>query len=619
MIVGINASGYPTPITSGLVGKRANRRAQGTGNDHRLRRTVINRKLEPCTDQSLALCLAPAGHIPMLPKIRARDAARCQGVSSQVSANSIPRIAERRFDKDETMAQDTGGGVIGPDLTKGIAAAELADGGRLLGRVGDDQVLLVRRGAEVFAVAAQCTHYSGPLVDGLLVGDTVRCPWHHACFDLRTGEALRAPAFSPLETWSVEQRDGAIFVQRKRERAAASPPLKASADSPRNIVIIGGGAAGFAAAEKLRRESYQGSLVMLSDDDAAPIDRPNLSKDYLAGSAPEEWLPLRPDSFYSENHIDLRLGSRVTGIDVQSRQVMLAGRNTVSYDRLLIATGAEPVRLSVPGAEQPQVFTLRTLSDCRAIIERAKTARRVVVMGASFIGLEVAAALRTRGIEVHVVAPDKRPMERQLGPEMGDFVRSLHEAHGVVFHLEDTATAIDGHQVKLKGGDSLAADLVVVGIGVRPRVELAQKAGLSIDRGVLVNAYLQTSAPAICAAGDIARWPDPYSGQNIRVEHWVAAERQGQSAALNMLGRQERFAAVPFFWSQHYDTRINYVGHADTWEQIAIEGDLTAGDCVLRFKRAGHVLAVASISRDIDSLQAELAMERAAAITKAIG
>jgi NADPH-dependent 2,4-dienoyl-CoA reductase/sulfur reductase-like enzyme len=298
---------------------------------------------------------------------------------------------------------------------------------------------------------------------------------------------------------------------------------------------------------------------------------------------------------------------------------MLAGRNTVSYDRLLIATGAEPVRLSVPGAEQPQVFTLRTLSDCRAIIERAKTARRVVVMGASFIGLEVAAALRTRGIEVHVVAPDKRPMERQLGPEMGDFVRSLHEAHGVVFHLEDTATAIDGHQVKLKGGDSLAADLVVVGIGVRPRVELAQKAGLSIDRGVLVNAYLQTSAPAICAAGDIARWPDPYSGQNIRVEHWVAAERQGQSAALNMLGRQERFAAVPFFWSQHYDTRINYVGHADTWEQIAIEGDLTAGDCVLRFKRAGHVLAVASISRDIDSLQAELAMERAAAITKAIG
>jgi len=517
------------------------------------------------------------------------------------------------------MAQDTGSGLIGPDLTKGIAAAELADGGKLLGRVGDDQVLLVRRGAEVFALAAHCTHYDGPLHDGLLVGDTVRCPWHHACFDLRTGEALRAPAFSPLETWSVERRDGAIFVRGKREPAPASPPLKASTGAPRNVVIVGGGAAGFAAAEKLRRESYQGSLVMLSDDDAAPIDRPNLSKDYLAGSAPEEWLPLRPDSFYSENHIDLRLGSRVTGIDVQSRQVMLTSGNTVPYDRLLIATGAEPVRLSVPGAEQPHVFTLRTLSDCRAIIERAKTAGRVVVMGASFIGLEVAAALRTRGIEVHVVAPDKRPMERQLGPEMGDFVRSLHEAHGVVFHLEDTATAIDGRQVKLKSGDSLSADLVVVGIGVRPRLELAQKAGLTIDRGVLVDAYLKTSATSIWAAGDIARWPDRYSGQNIRVEHWVVAERQGQTAALNMLGRQEKFAAVPFFWSQHYDTRINYVGHAETWEQIAIEGDLPAGDCVLRFKRAGHVLAVASMSRDIDSLQAELAMERAAPITQAIG
>ena len=509
------------------------------------------------------------------------------------------------------MAQDSGG-LTGPDLTKGIAAADLADAGKLLGRVGDDQVLLVRCGAEVFAIAAQCTHYSGPLIDGLVVGDTVRCPWHHACFSLRSGEALRAPALSPLESWSVERRDGALFVRGKRERAAASPSLKASEDSPRNIVILGGGAAGFATAEKLRRESYQGGIVILSDDDSAPIDRPNLSKDYLAGSAPEEWLPLRPDSFYSENHIDLRLGSKVTGIDVQSRQVMLTDGNKVPYDRLLISTGAEPVRLSIPGAEQPHVCTLRTLSDCRALIEQAKTARQVVVLGASFIGLEVAAALRTRGIEVHLVAPDKRPMERILGSQMGNFVRSLHEAHGVVFHLEDTATAIDGHQVRLKSGARLAADIVVAGIGVRPRVELAEKAGLTIDRGVLVNAYLQTSAPGIWAAGDIARWPDPYSGDNIRVEHWVVAERQGQTAALNMLGRQEKFAAVPFFWSQHYDTRINYVGHADTWDELAIEGDISARDCVLRFRRAGRVLAVASISRDLESLQAEVAMERAA-------
>ena len=511
------------------------------------------------------------------------------------------------------MAQDQAK-LSGPDLTQGIALGELADGGKLLGRAGDEQVLLVRRGTELFAVGAQCTHYHGPLVDGLVVDDTVRCPWHHACFSLRTGEALRAPALSPIECWSVEQRDGKIFVREKRERTATMARMKASEKAPNKIVIIGGGASGFAAAQKLRRERYQGSIVVLSNENAAPIDRPNLSKDYLAGNAPEEWVALRPDSFYSENHIELRLESNVTGINAHSREVALADGSKVPFDRLLLATGAEPVRLSIPGAEQPHVRTLRTLSDCRAIIERAKTARRAVVLGASFIGLEVAAALRARGIEVHVVAPEKRPMERILGPQMGDFVRTLHEEHGVVFHLEDAASAIDGNQVSLKGGSTLEADLVVAGIGVRPRIELAERAGLTVDRGVVVNAYLETSAPAIWAVGDIARWPDPYSGESIRVEHWVVAERQGQTAALNMLGHRERFTAVPFFWSQHYDIPINYVGHAETWDQLAIEGDIAARDCLLRFKRHGRVLAVASLFRDVDSLRAEVTMERDVAI-----
>jgi NADPH-dependent 2,4-dienoyl-CoA reductase/sulfur reductase-like enzyme len=379
------------------------------------------------------------------------------------------------------------------------------------------------------------------------------------------------------------------------------------------IVIVGGGAAGFAAAEMLRRHDYKGSVVMLSNDDAAPVDRPNLSKDYLAGSAPEDWLPLRPDDFYRQANIDLRLRASVTGIDAGARHVILAGGSKVDYDRLLLATGAEPVRLPIPGADLPHVHTLRSLADSRAIIDAAKAAQRVVVIGASFIGLEVAASLRAREIEVHVVAPEKRPMERVLGSEMGDFVRALHEEHGVIFHLEDTVTTIDKRKVTLKSGGTLDADLVVVGVGVKPRLELAEKAGLKIDRGVIVNEFLETSVPGIYAAGDIARWPDPRSGENIRVEHWVVAERQGQAAARNMLGARERFDAVPFFWSQHYDVPINYVGHAEKWDQIEIDGSVADRDCVLRYKRGGRVLAVSSIYRDLDSLKAEVAMERAIA------
>ena len=505
----------------------------------------------------------------------------------------------------------------GPDLTLGVATDTLADGKMLAGHVGENAVLLARRGNEFFAIGAVCTHYNGPLAEGLMVDDTVRCPWHHACFSLRTGGAVRAPALRPLACWSTELRDDKVFV---REKAPTTPSagVTPAPGSPRKIVIIGGGAAGFAAAEMLRRQRYQGGIVMLSDDDAPPVDRPNLSKDYLAGSAPEEWVPLREDSFYTEHGIDLRLKTTVTDIDVRAREVALGDGSKVAYDRLLLATGAEPVRLPLPGMDLPHVHTLRTLGDCRAIIARAATTRRAVVMGASFIGLEVAAALRTRGIEVHVVAPDKRLMERVLGPQMGDFVRSLHEEHGVIFHLEDTATAIDARQVTLKSGGTISADLVVAGVGVRPRLALAEKAGLAIDRGVTVNDYLETSAPGIFAAGDIARWPDPHSGAAIRVEHWVVAQRQGQTAALNMLGGRERFDAVPFFWSQHYDVPINYVGHAETWDELAIDGDIATRDCVLRYKRNGRVLAVASIYRDADSLMAEAAMEREAMEREAV-
>jgi NADPH-dependent 2,4-dienoyl-CoA reductase/sulfur reductase-like enzyme len=350
---------------------------------------------------------------------------------------------------------------------------------------------------------------------------------------------------------------------------------------------------------------------MVSSDDTAPYDRPNCSKDYLAGSAPEEWMPLRPDDWYKEQAIELMLRTEVAGIDAKARQVTLAGGKALLFDKLLLATGAEPIRLDIPGADRPHVHVLRSLADSRAIVERAKAARRAVVIGASFIGLEAAAALRARNIETHVVAPEKLPLERVLGPEFGEFVRALHEEHGVAFHLEDTVTEIDDKEATLKSGGKLAADLVVMGVGVRPRTQLAERAGLKVDRGVMVNEYLETSAPGIFAAGDIAKWPDRRSGEALRIEHWVVAERQGQTAAKNMLGQRTPFAEVPFFWSQHYDVPINYVGHAAKWDKLEIDGDIMGRDCVVRYRAGGKVLAVASIYRDTDSLKASAEMERA--------
>jgi apoptosis-inducing factor 3 len=494
----------------------------------------------------------------------------------------------------------------GPDLTQGIGSAELAEGAMLTGHIGAEEVLLVRRKGTVYAVGAHCTHYHGPLAEGVVAGKTIRCPWHHACFDLTTGEALAAPALSPLTCWLVDERNGRIAVRGKKEQ----PQPKKTVSG--RFIIVGGGAAGFAAAEMLRRRGFGGEITMVSHDSAAPVDRPNLSKDYLAGNAPEDWIPLRGDDWYADNGVTLKLKTEAIALDAKQKIVTLGDGSTLKFDKLLLATGAEPVKLPVPGADLPHVRLLRSLADSRAIIKAAENAKRAVVIGASFIGLEVAASLRTRKIEVHVVAPESRPLEKVFGPELGNFLRALHEEHGVVFHLGEGVTGIDAKSVSLKSGGRLDADLVVTGVGVRPRLTLAEKAGLALDRGVSVNEYLQTSAPDIYAAGDIARWPDAYTRERIRVEHWVVAERQGQDAARNMLGERTPHRAVPFFWSQHFDVPINYVGHAEKWHAIEIEGDIGKRDCFVRYKQAGRTLAIASIYRDKECLEAALAMEQEA-------
>ena len=497
--------------------------------------------------------------------------------------------------------------LTGPDFTRGVELADVPEAGVLLGNAHGEAVLLVRHGGEVFAIAATCTHYGGPLAEGIVMDGEVRCPWHHACFETRTGEAVRPPALNPLRRWNVERRGSQLFVGQP---LAPPPRPKAPARAVESVVIVGAGAAGNAAAEALRREGYGGPVTMIGAEPTVPVDRPNLSKDYLAGNAPEEWVPLRGPEFYSAQGIEVLLGARVVGLDPKARRVQLSDGTSRSYGALLLATGADPVKLTVPGSDGPLVHYLRSLADSRAIIASAKDAARAVVVGASFIGLEVAAALRTRGLEVHVVAPDARPLERIMGAELGDFIRALHEEHGVHFHLRHTLGAVQDRSVVLDDRTALAADLVVVGIGVRPAVGLAEQAGLRVDRGVLVDDYLESSAPGVYAAGDIARWPDPHSGKPIRIEHWVVAERQGQAAARNILGAREPFRAVPFFWSQHYDVPISYTGYAEGWDRGEVAGSIAGRSCLVAFRVGGRIAAVATIYRDQESLRAEALLER---------
>ena len=362
--------------------------------------------------------------------------------------------------------------LTGPDLAQGIPSESLAEGQMLVGHAHGKAVLLVRTGDEFFAVSPHCTHYNGPLAEGLIVGETVRCPWHHACFDLRTGEAIRAPALSPIACWDVARDGGVIKVGQ--ECTHSRPKGRKLTASPERIVIVGGGAAGFAAAEMLRRQGYQRSLVMLSSDAALPYDRPNLSKDYLAGTIPFDYVPLRDQGFYQENGIEIQPGKTVAKIDIGRHEVLLSNGEKIAYDRLLLATGAEPVRLTIPGAERPHVYTLRSLADSNAIIKAAKTSKRAVVIGASFIGLRSLLRFGHASSKFMWLHPTRSRWHAYSARIWVNYIRTLHQEHGVIFHLETKPKAIDD-AVHLENGDSIKADLVVAGIGVRPRLGLAEE------------------------------------------------------------------------------------------------------------------------------------------------
>ncbi len=473
----------------------------------------------------------------------------------------------------------------GPDLALGIADTELTNE-PLLGHAHGEAIVLARDAGAIHAVGATCSHYNGPLGEGLIHGGAIHCPWHHACFDLATG-AAHGPAMAPIACWDVVLEGGRIRVGAKRAAA------KRVAAGPARVVIVGGGAAGIACATELRALGHTGAVTIVSTEE--PVDRPNLSKDYLAGTAPEEWVFLAvPEGATLE---------RATATAIAGETVVLGDGRALPFDALLLATGAEPIRLPIPGAELPHVHVLRTFADSKAI---AASQGAVVVIGASFIGLEAAAALTARGLAVTVVGPETVPLARVLGDEVGAFVQRVHEGKGVAFRLGRRPVKITAEAVELDDGSTLPAAVVVMGVGVRPRTELAASAGLAIDRGVIVDGRYQ-AAPKIWAAGDIARFP--WDGERVRIEHWQVAVRQGQAVARAMLGLPAARPDVPFFWSQHHDVTLGYVGHAEKFDSVAIAGDLDARDAHATYHLGARTVATVTINRDKRGLEAEAAIE----------
>ncbi|HKR12569.1 MAG TPA: FAD-dependent oxidoreductase [Pyrinomonadaceae bacterium] len=469
---------------------------------------------------------------------------------------------------------------------------------------GEARILLARAGDQFHAVTANCPHYGAPLAEGVLCGTRLVCPWHHAVFDVANGDLAEPPALDALVSYAVRVEGDQIFVSVPEEQADRREMASGGRDlvaDPRQFVIIGAGGAGYVAAQTLREEGFGGNVVMITREDRLPYDRPNLSKDYLHGHAEPEWMPLRPREFFDQHDIELLLGREVTRVDARARTITFESGETMEYDALLVATGGAPVRLNIPGSDLKNVCVLRSFADSDSIIETAKHARRAVVVGASFIGMEAAYSLRERGLDVTVVAPSREPFEVTLGNEIGSLFRKLHESHGVRFKLGSIVYGFEGsHNVEavtLDNGERIETDMVVIGAGVRPVTHFLEGVELDESGGVVVDSRLR-AADGLYAAGDIVNFADARTGERMRIEHWRTALQQGRAAARNMLGRDLAFDGVPFFWTQQFDVTLRYVGHASSWDEIVYQGDVAARDFLAFYVKNDRVLAVAGINRD---------------------
>ena len=472
--------------------------------------------------------------------------------------------------------------------------------------VGETKVLLARVGDKCYAVGANCTHYGAPLIDGALVGDRIICPWHHACFDAKTGDLQEPPALDSLPSYAVRMVGDQIFVEFSEQTADRRTPEMAKPDptsDTRVFVIIGGGASGYMAAQTLREDGFKGRIVMVTSEKRLPYDRPNLSKDYLQSHAEPEWMPLRSDEFFAEHGIEILFEKEVTAVDAEAKTIEFADGAGLGYDSLLVATGGIARKLDLPGSNLRNIFVLRTFDNADEIIEASTDVKRAVVIGASFIGMEAAFSMRERGISVTVVAPDKVPFEKTLGTEIGELFQHVHEKHGVKFRLGEHVKGFGGdasvNSILLESGDRIETDLVLVGVGVHPATGFLKGLNLHKDGGIIADKHLCVGDD-IYAAGDITHFPDARTGESVRIEHWRTALQQGRTAAHNMAGKPKAFTAVPFFWTTQFDATLNYVGHAKGWDEIIFQGDVQKQDFLAFYVKDYKVLAVAGMNRDRD-------------------
>lgn len=475
--------------------------------------------------------------------------------------------------------------------------SDLREGALRLVRIGRRSVLLTLVDGEIHATGGKCPHYGAPLQEGVLLDHRLTCPWHTARFDVTSGTAISPPAFDDLARYAVKRANGLVYIRRVKQ---PGEEIEVRADKG-SYVIAGGGAAGFAAAVTLRKEGFDGRVIIATSEIELPYDRPSLSKEFLSGEMEPGWVPLKDEQFYADMKIEIFSGHQVYSVDPERREVLFANSATLRYDKLLLATGGVPRTPDIPGVHLPSFFLLRSFEDARVIRSVLEAGRRAVIIGAGFIGLEVAAALRSQGLEVHVAAPEKLPMENLLGEAIGNRLLKLHRDQGVRFHLgvfpEEIRGDADVESVLLSDETVLPADLVIAGIGVVPAVHFLDDAGVVEGGAVPVDGMLRTKTPHIYAAGDIAAVPDPVTGKRRRVEHWVEAQRQGQHAARAMLGFSGEYRETPFFWTRQHDSTLAYVGFSRKYDRVVYRGDVEGDSFLAGYYRGKRLEAAAGTGR----------------------